>query len=124
MPRVKKNEARTRKNMPKGKQFSKAYQPKKHTGPYLTTILEKLLKTKIKSADREVMAALKEAGLPHTKAVALGLRYLYNGLEGDTKAIEGIFDRIDGKVPQRQELSGEVSNPVHIYLPEKEPLPE
>lgn len=91
--------------------FSSTNQPtnrKHHTGPYLTTILTKLLKTKIKSSDKEVMAALKESGLPCTKAAALMIRYLYNGLEGDTKAIEGIIDRLDGKVMQKTELSGEV----------------
>ena len=81
--------------------FSATKQPKKrnpHKGPYLTTLLLKLLKTKQFSTDDTVAQALKEAGLKNTKAVCLMLRYLYNGLEGDNVAIEGILERIDGRV--------------------------
>lgn len=81
--------------------FSKTYQPNKHTGPRLTTILSKLLATKLDSSDAQVEAALKASKVKKTKEAGLALRYIFNGLEGDTKAIEGIFDRVDGKVAQK-----------------------
>ena len=94
-----------------GKQFTSEYQPKHtpHKGPYLTTILTKLLATKLTSSDKEVEAALKASGVKKTKAAGIALRYIFNGLEGDTKAIEGIIDRTDGKVLQKTEFSGTVN---------------
>lgn len=83
---------------PKEHRFSSTNQPKKngrHKGSTLTDILRKLLKKKIKYED------------PETKKMVTGkikdvivLRYLLNACQGENKAIEGIFDRIDGKVAQ------------------------
>jgi 6-phosphogluconate dehydrogenase (decarboxylating) len=87
----------------KAVRFTKDYQPKnKHTGPYLTTILKKLLETEIYSSDPEVKRALKDTKLKGTKGVGLMLRLIHNGLEGETNAIREILDRIDGKEPDTE----------------------
>jgi hypothetical protein len=75
---------------------------KDHTkkGPYLTPILNKLLSGNMPAKDTKTKALLKSLELPETVGVWLALRWILNGTEGDTRAIEGIFERIDGKLPQ------------------------
>jgi hypothetical protein len=63
-------------------------------GPHLTTILRKLLANKkFRYEDPETQKIIKMAG-----DKALPLVYIWQALQGNVQAIEGIFDRIDGKL--------------------------
>ncbi len=75
--------------------FSSTNQPKNktHRGPSVVTELKKILEKKIDYEDPTLKKHIK--GKIKT---ALALRYVYNGLEGETNAIEGIIDRMDGKI--------------------------
>ncbi len=75
---------------------------KDHTkkGPYLTPILKKLLSANWEFHDKKIKVLLKDLKLKETIGVALVLRRVLNGTEGDDLAIERIFDRIDGKVAE------------------------
>lgn len=75
----------------------------KHPNGYLTSILKKLLKKKITYEDPETKEMVK--GL--VKDI-LPLRLIYNASQGELPAIKEIFDRVDGKVVEKTELSGEV----------------
>jgi hypothetical protein len=70
--------------------------PPLHTkkGPYLGPLLKKLLEKKITIEDPETQRLVKA-----TVKDALLWRLILNGTQGETKAIETILDRIDGKVP-------------------------
>jgi hypothetical protein len=78
--------------------FTSENQPKLknhgHKGPYLTPILRKLLEKKITFEDPETRKLVEG----RIKDVLM-LRLILNGTEGETKAIEAILDRLDGKVP-------------------------
>jgi len=89
-----------------GKQFTSTYQPKKHTGPRMATILNKLLSAKWEIKDKQIKNLLKSLKLKETLEVSVVLRRLLNACEGDDTAIERIFDRVDGKVPQKLEGEG------------------
>jgi hypothetical protein len=80
----------------------------KKSSIHLTTTLKKLLGAKWDITDPKIKALVKERGLEETVEVILVLRRILNGTEGDDTAIERIFDRIDGKVPQKSEVSGEL----------------
>jgi len=69
------------------------YNPPKK-GPYLGPLLKKLLEKKITIEDPETQQLVKA-----TVKDALLWRLILNGTQGETKAIETILDRIDGKVP-------------------------
>lgn len=73
-------------------------------GPHLTTILKKLISAEWDFNDPKIKELIKKCDLEQTIEVALCLRRILNGTEGDDAAIERIFDRIDGKVSQKTEL--------------------
>jgi hypothetical protein len=73
-------------------------------GPRLTTILNKLLSAKWDFNDPKIKELIKKCELEETIEVALCLRRILNGTEGDDAAIERILDRIDGKVAQKNEI--------------------
>jgi hypothetical protein len=77
------------------KNFPKGYHSGNHTqkGPYLTCLLKRLIEKKIRYEDPETQKMIKG-----TVKDALIWRYILNGCQGETQAIEGILDRIDGKV--------------------------
>jgi hypothetical protein len=83
-----------------GKQFTADYQPKKHTGPRMATILSKILSAKWEIKDKQIKTLLKSLKLKETLEVSVVLRRILNACEGDDLAIERIFDRVDGKVAQ------------------------
>ena len=86
--------------------FSSTRQPTnraKQKGVYLTSFLKRCLKKKISFEDPETQKIIKGRVRD-----ALVWRYILNGTQGDNQAIEGIFDRIDGKVAQK--LLGEGFN--------------
>jgi hypothetical protein len=62
-------------------------------GPYLTCLLKKLIEKKIRYEDPETQKLIKGRVKD-----ALMWRYILNGCQGDNQAIEGILDRIDGKL--------------------------
>jgi hypothetical protein len=67
---------------------------KDHTkkGPYLASILKKMLKKKITFESPETQQLIKG-----TVADALLWRLILNGTQGETHAIKEVIDRIDGK---------------------------
>jgi hypothetical protein len=67
----------------------------KHPNGYLTPLLKRLLSKKIKYEDPETQKIIK--GLVKD---AIVWRYILNACQGETQAIEGIFDRLDGKINQ------------------------
>jgi hypothetical protein len=75
---------------------------------HLTTTLKKLLGAKWEITDPRIKKLVQERGLEETVEVILVLRRILNGTEGDDTAIERIFDRIDGKVPQKNEVTGDI----------------
>jgi len=85
---------------PEEHRFSSKNQPKNrgHRGPAIVTELKKLLEKKIDYEDpttkKPVNGKIKYAVM---------LRLVYNALEGETRAISEIMDRIDGKVTQKAE---------------------
>ena len=64
-----------------------------HKGPYLTPLLKRLLAKKITFEDPETQKIIKGRVKD-----AIIWRYILNATQGETQAIEGILDRIDGKV--------------------------
>lgn len=79
------------------KPFSKGYHSgnhtQKHPNGYLTCLLKRLIEKKIRYEDPETQKLIKG-----TVKDALMWRYILNGCQGETQAIEGILDRVDGKV--------------------------
>jgi hypothetical protein len=65
----------------------------KHPEGYLTSRLKKFLKKKIKYKDPETKKMVTG-----TVRDAIVWRYLLNARQGQNYAIEGIFDRIEGKL--------------------------
>ena len=66
----------------------------KHPDGYLTCKLKRLLeKKKFRFEDPETQKIVKMTG-----GDGLAIKYLWEGLQGNVQAIEGIFDRIDGKL--------------------------
>lgn len=70
-------------------------------GKRLTTILEEILDRKIKKGDVEV-----------TNAEAIALEFVVAARNGDIRAIEGIFDRVEGKPVQPIEMA---DNRLEVY---------
>lgn len=102
--------------MPK-KLFSSEYQPPKETratekGPYLTPLLKRLLEKKIRFTDPETNRIVKGKVKD-----AIMLRYILNASEGDNVAIEGILDRVDGKVAQKVEGNFKGTGPIVVGIP-------
>ena len=88
--------------------FSSTNQPKHHAGPrghYLVPLLRKALAKKVNFQDPDTKRMIK---IPVAEAIAL--RLIFNGLQGDIRAIKEIMDRVDGKVTQKSsnELYGTV----------------
>lgn len=76
---------------------------KKHPNGYLTPILKKLLNKKMTINDVEVQKIFNlkpEERKAKLKKIIM-LRYILNAVQGENKAIEGIFERMDGKVAQK-----------------------
>lgn len=61
-------------------------------GPYLTPLLRKLIEKKIKFEDPETQKIIKGRVKD-----AIVWRYILNATQGENPAIEGIFNRLDGK---------------------------
>ena len=74
-----------------------------YKGPHITTIYNKILAKKIPFLDPVTNKPTKIEAL-----LGLAYRKVYNGLEGNGKDIEDIFDRVYGKVIDKTELSGQV----------------
>jgi len=90
----------------------------KHPNGYLTSTLKKLLSADWDIKDAKIKKLLKNSNLKETVATALVLRRILNGCEGDDLAIERIFDRIDGKVPQKLEgAETQIHNHIIITTP-------
>lgn len=71
----------------------------KHPGGYLTPILKKLLNKQMKVTDPEVKRVLEiKSGTKAELKKIIMLRYILNAIEGETQSIEGILDRVDGKL--------------------------
>ena len=72
----------------------------KHPNGYLLPILKKLLNKKMTVKDEEVrkIFELKDGKTKAELKKVIMLRYILNAVEGENQAIEGIFDRIDGKL--------------------------
>lgn len=81
--------------------FKKGEKSGNHTqkGPYLTNILKKLLRGEMPAKDEKTKKLLEQLGLKPNIAAWLMLRLTLNGTEGETRAIEYILDRVDGKMP-------------------------
>lgn len=92
---------------PKEHQFpaNRPHAPHTQKGPYLTPILKKILNKTMKVTDPEVhkLFATKFKELPLKKLVML--RYVLNAVQGENQAIEGIMERLDGKVKDKTEHS-------------------
>lgn len=103
-----------------GKEFTSEYQPKKHTGPRMATVLNKLLSAEWKIKNKQLKELVKTLKLKETFEVAIVLRRLLNACKGDDTAIERIFDRVDGRVAQKllgAGLSGD-TKVIVIYPPD------
>ena len=103
--------------------FSATNPPPEHKGlrsPYLTPILKHLLNKEITVSDPEVKRILdlkfKGNKAPFKKLILL--RYLLNATQGDNQAIEGIMDRIDGKLKSDTPLIDQ-SQHYHLTIEEK-----
>lgn len=96
---------------PEATQFPVNRQDHTKKGPYLTSILKKLIAGEWEFNDPKIQELLKRTDCKQTIETALCLRRILNGTEGDDAAIERIFDRIDGKVSQKieNEMSGTVN---------------
>ncbi len=83
--------------------------PKGTGGPYMTRILKELLEQDI---DIKNIGDLKRffdiKGTKMTNKHAIMFRLLKKAHDGDSKAIEVLLDRIDGKVTQPLEHSGDI----------------
>ncbi len=80
------------------KTFSSTYQPKtrgNHRHSYFQPLLKRCLKKKYKFEDPET----QEIGMI-TAAEGLMIKWIWEGLQGNEKAIKDIVDRIDGKVAE------------------------
>lgn len=88
---------------------------KKHPNGYLTPILKKLLEKKMTVKDPEVKKlfeikpGMKKAEL---KKIIM-LRYILNAVEGENPAIEGILDRMDGKLKSNGQVLIDQSTHLH-----------
>lgn len=72
---------------------------KKHPNGYLTPILKKILEKKMRVDDPEVQRVLEiKSGTKAELKRIIMLRYALNAIQGENQAIEGILDRIDGKL--------------------------
>ena len=92
----------------------------KHPNGYLTPLLKRLINKKITFVDPETQKLIK-GKVKH----AILWRYILNATQGENQAIEGIFERLDGKVPQK--LQGEgfgETRIVVIYPPDWKPKEE
>ena len=69
-----------------------------HKGPYLTPLLKRLLKKKIKYEDPETQKIIKGRVKD-----ALMWRLILSGAQGEVPAIKEILERIDGKVVDKIE---------------------
>ena len=90
-----------------GKKFSSEYQPKKngrHPGPTATDILRKLAHTKI---DYHNPFSGKKDNADINTVVAIQL-ILKATQDSDLPSIKEYFDRVDGKVVDKTELSGKL----------------
>jgi hypothetical protein len=64
----------------------------------------------------ELNQEAKQAGGKVTKRLRLVARKLVDRAEqGDVPAIKEIFDRVDGRVPQAQHLSGPEDAPINVF---------
>jgi len=79
---------------------------KKHPNGYFTPILKNLLNKKIDVTDEKVQAILnlKKPTKLEIRQIIM-LKYAANAMSGDNTAIQGIIDRVDGKVKDRVEHS-------------------
>lgn len=77
---------------PKG--YHSGNHTQKHPSGYLTPLLKRLIEKKIRFEDPETQKIIK-GKVKH----AILWRYILNATQGENQAIEGIFDRIDGKIP-------------------------
>ena len=101
-------------NLAKGR-FTSTKQPdpskRKHAKQYLTPLLKRFLNKKINYIDPEtnnkIEGKVKDAVM---------WRLLLNGCQGETSAIKEILDRLDGKVLQKTELSGQVDSGTKIII--------
>jgi len=84
----------------------------KHPDGYLTSKLKRCLKKIITVPDPEHPETLTKLRV----ADALVWRRIFNATEGDDQAIERVFDRIDGKVAQRTEHSGQMDSGTKIII--------
>jgi len=86
--------------------LKKGYASGNHTqkGPYLTCLLKRLIEKKIRYEDPETQKKIKG-----TVKDAIIWRYILNATQGETQAIEGIFDRIDGKLGTNGNGKGGIS---------------
>ena len=86
--------------------FNRKDHTKKHPHGYLTPILKKLLAKKMSVNDPEVrkVLAIKTGTKAELKKIIM-LRYILNALQGENHAIEGIMDRMDGKVGNQRQRS-------------------
>jgi len=73
-------------------------------GPYLTCLLKRLIEKKIRYEDPETQKKIKG-----TVKDAIIWRYILNATQGETQAIEGIFDRVDGKLGTNGNGKGGIS---------------
>lgn len=99
----KKFEVNLRQNPPKHTRFpvNRQNHTQKHPYGYLTPILKKLLNKKIKVQDPEIQKILEiKTGTKAELKKVIMLRWILNAIQGENTAIEGILDRIDGKVLQ------------------------
>jgi len=81
-------------------------------GPYLTPLLRKLVEKKITIEDPTLQ---KLMGIEKLKKLKLKyvimLRYISNACKGDNQAIEGILNRLDGKIDMPL-----IDNSTHYHL--------
>ena len=98
----------------------------KHPNGYVRPMLIKLLSAEWHIEDKKIKKLLRKVKLKETVMVALILRKILNGTEGDGKDIEDIFDRLDGKVAQTllgEGFSGDTKI-IFIYPPNWKPKDE
>jgi hypothetical protein len=70
-----------------------------------------------KMFERELMAALKEAGPDGEKLRQVARALVDQAIAGNVTAIREIADRIDGKVPQALNHAGDPDNPILPLVP-------
>ena len=81
----------------------------KHPNGYLTPKLKRFLKKQIKYEDPETQELIKG-----NVGDALMWRYILNGTQGDNQAIEGILDRVDGRLKPDEDKSE--SNNTYVFV--------